>query len=301
MKFDARFQGIFYMLLAAIGFSLMGAAAKMLKGSFNAGQLVFYRNAVGLAAILISFSLKSPESKGGKLPALVFRGLMGTIALYTLLFSILHMPLGTAMTYNISSTIWIALFSFLIFGEYNGLRVIIAVLLGFIGMVLIYRPNMHLPVPYHFAGLISGIASAIAYLTVGRLSKYYDPRIIVLSFLLSGFVFPLLSMMLHYITGIHADGLFIISWKSPVGEEWIYILMMGLTALFGQYFVTRAYGSDRAGIVSAISYSSIIFSVLLGLMLGDKFPDGLTLAGILLIILSGLIISLYKRRTPKIN
>src|SRR6476646_10868432 len=215
MSIDSRYRGMIFMLLAALGFSLMGGAAKMLKDAFNAGQLVFFRNAVGLIFLLPGFLHKPWQNKGGKLPGLVFRGIMGTMALYTLLFCILHMPLGTAMTYNISSTIWIALLSFLIFGEYNGVRVLFAILLGFFGMILIYKPIMHLPIEYHLAGLLSGLTSAIAYLTVGRLAGYYDPRVIVLSFLVSGFLFPLLSMMLHHFGGVRDDGLFIISWKWP--------------------------------------------------------------------------------------
>jgi len=56
-----------------------------------------------------------------------------------------------------------------------------------------------------------------------------------------------------------------------------------------------AYTSDKAGIVSAISYSSIIFSTILGLALGDSFPDWLSLAGIACIITSGIVISMYKK------
>jgi drug/metabolite transporter (DMT)-like permease len=163
-------------------------------------------------------------------------------------------------------------------------------------MLLIYKPSMHLPVPYHLAGLLSGITSAIAYLTVGRLAAYYDPRMIVLSFLVSGMVFPLISMLLHYVGGLPADGLFIIEWKWPRQEEWVFILMMALAALFGQYFVTRAYGADKAGIVSAISYSNIVFSIIIGVLLGDAFPDIVSLTGICCIMASGLIISLVKRK-----
>src|ERR1700730_5498011 len=299
MQIDARYRGNFYMLLAALGFSVMGGSAKMLKDSFNAGQLVFFRNAVGLIVLIPGLIYKQPQSKGGKFLRLVFRGLMGAIALYTLLYCILHMPLGTAMTYNISSTIWIALFSFLLFGEYNGAKVLFAIMIGFTGMLLIYKPNMHLPVEYHLAGVLSGITSAIAYLTVGRLAAYYEPRIIVLSFLLSGFLIPLLTMSLHHFWGLPADGLFITFWKWPRGREWIFILMMGLAALFGQYFVTRAYSSDKAGIVSAISYANIIFSLTIGLMLGDSFPDWISIAGILCIVSSGIMISLYKRNVGK--
>lgn len=285
------------MLLAALGFSLMGASAKLLKGSFNAGQLVFYRNAIGLLFLSVSLFRYPPKQTGGKAGWLIFRGLMGTTALYTLLYCILHMPLGTAMTYNLTSAIFIALFSFLFFREYHGRIVLIAVLIGFAGMVMVYKPGMHLPWYYHIAGLISGVSSAIAYLTVGRLANYYDSRMIVLSFLVSGVILPVISMMLHYLGGIPENGLLIIDFRWPVGIEWFYLLLLGGTALFGQFFVTKAYGADKAGIVSVFGYANIIFSVLLGLLLGDRFPDILSLTGILFIIGSGVLISLEKRNS----
>ena len=108
------------MLLAALGFSVMGGAAKSLKGSFSAGQLVFWRNAIGLLALAPGLLIKPPVQVGGKFTRLIFRGVMGTIALYTLLFCILHIPLGTAMSYNLTSVLFIAIFSFFLFGEYHG-------------------------------------------------------------------------------------------------------------------------------------------------------------------------------------
>ena len=285
------------MLLAALGFSMMGGAAKALKGSFGAGQLVFYRNAIGLLILVPGLFIKPPVQQAGKFLRLAFRGLMGTLALYTLLYCILHLPLGTAMSYNLTSALFIAIFSYFLFGEYHGREVVLAVILGFVGMLLIYKPVMHFPWFYHATGLLSGIVSAIAYLTLGRLAAYYDPRVIVLSFLLSGFIIPLATMIIHYTTGANADGLFIIDFRLPQGNEWFFLLWMGLAALFGQYFVTKAYGSDKAGIVSIFGYSNIIYSVFIGMLLGDAFPDLMSWGGITCIILSGIIISLVKRRS----
>ncbi len=284
------------MLLAALGFSIMGGAAKVLKGSFNAGQLVFWRNIVGLLVVVISLLNRAPVHTGGKLRRLIFRGLMGTAAVYMLLYCILHLPLGTAMSYNLTSALFIALFSFILFKEYEGKWVMLAVLLGFAGMLLIYKPNIHFPWYYHLAGLLSGILSAIAYLTVGRLTKYYDTRVIVLSFVLTGVLVPLLFTLLRYLLQLPADEILFINWAWPQQSEWFPVLLMGISALFGQYFVTKAYGADKAGIVSAISYAGIIFSIFIGMFLGDAFPDALSLGGILLIIISGLIISFIKKR-----
>lgn len=297
MSIDSRYKGIIYMLFAALGFSLMGGAAKLLKGSFNAGQLVFWRNMIGLIVLIAGFIIKPPVNKGGKFHLLLFRGMMGTTALYTLLYCILHIPLGTAMTYNLTSALFIAVFSFLLFREYHGRIVLLAVLLGFLGMLFIYKPAMHFPWFYHVAGLISGITSALAYITVNRLAGYYDSRIIVLAFIGTGVLVPSIFMLIRYIGNIPVDDVFFIAWRWPVGIEWFYVLWLGLAALFGQYFVTKAYGADKAGVVSAIGYANIIFSVFIGMALGDAFPDWMSSLGILCIIASGVIISLVKRKT----
>lgn len=294
---DERYKGIFYMLLAALGFSLMGAAAKLLKGSFGAGQLVFWRNFIGLIVLIAGFMIRPPVNKGGKLHLLIFRGMMGTTALYTLLYCILHIPLGTAMTYNLTSALFIAVFSFLLFREYHGRIVLLAVLLGFLGMLFIYKPAMHFPWYYHMAGLVSGITSALAYITVNRLAGYYDSRIIVLAFIGTGVMVPLVFMLIRYIGNIPPDDVFFINWQWPSGIEWFYVIWLGLAALFGQYFVTKAYGADKAGIVSSIGYANIIFSVFLGMALGDPFPDWMSTLGILCIISSGVMISLFKRKS----
>jgi drug/metabolite transporter (DMT)-like permease len=301
MAVDNRYKGIFYMLLAALGFSLMGGAAKLLKGSLNAGQLVFWRNAIGLLVLFAGFMIRPPENKGSRPRLLIFRGLMGTIALYTLLYCILHIPLGTAMTYNLTSALFIAVFSFILFGEYHGRMVLFAVLLGFAGMLLIYKPAMGFPWHYHVAGLISGISAALAYISVNRLTTHYDSRIIVLSFIGTGVMIPLIFMLIKYSFQIPADDVFFIEWKWPVGIEWFYVLWLGLAALFGQYFVTKAYGADKAGIVSAIGYANIIFSVFIGMALGDAFPDWMSTLGILCIIASGIVISVFKRKPAELK
>ncbi len=284
------------MVLAALGFSIMGGAAKSLKGSFNAGQLVFWRNGIGLIVLIAGFLMRPPVNKGGKFRLLLFRGMMGTTALYTLLFCILHLPLGTAMTYNLTSALFIAVFSFILFREYHGRIVLAAVLLGFVGMLLIYKPAIHFPWYYHAAGLLSGITSALAYITVNRLAGHYDNRIIVLSFILTGTLVPVIFMLIKYIFALPADDVFFIDWRWPQGIEWFSILLLGLAALFGQYFVTKAYGADKAGIVSAIGYANIIFSVFIGMALGDAFPDWMSSLGILCIISGGVLIALFKRK-----
>ncbi|MEZ5035733.1 MAG: hypothetical protein R2796_12130 [Chitinophagaceae bacterium] len=104
-------QGIVYMLLAAFGIFHYGRCCKIAKGSFGAGQLAI-ANAIGLLLLLVSFKVQTCSKSGWKTGLTHFPGLE-TLALYALLYCILHIPLGTAMTYNLSSALFIAIFSFL--------------------------------------------------------------------------------------------------------------------------------------------------------------------------------------------
>ena len=291
---ENKYRGIVYMLIAAAGFSIMGGFAKILKGSFHTQELVFYRNVTGLLVLLFSFRRYPVIQTGGKLWLLLFRGLMGTIALYTLLYNIIHIPLGTAITYNTTNTLFIALLSFLVLRERLGWIAIVCIIIGFAGVLLIYRPGGGIGLFYHVVGLTCGLSSAIAYLSVSSLNRYYDTRIIVLSFILAGVLLPITGV-LFYAAGVTPDDFFVGRIRLPVNNEWFFIAGMGLFALLGQYFVTKAYAHDKAGIVSAIGYSNIIFAIVIGILLGDQLPDLVAIAGIILVIGSGIVITVTKK------
>ena len=78
----------------------------------------------------------------------------------------------------------------------------------------------------------------------------------------------------------------------PCDEDWILILGLGLSGTLGQYFLNSAYLKAPVGLVAPIDYSRIVFSLLLGLALGDSLPSLAEIIGIALIIISGLLIAL---------
>lgn len=291
-----KYRGILYMVLAAFSFSLMGGFAKVLRSSFNAPQLVFYRNLIGLLVLSVSLIRTPVVQTGGRLKLLLVRGVFGTLALYTLLYNILHIPLGAAMTYNTINTFYIALLSGWILKERLGPVVWICIIAGFGGILLIYKPSVDFSWKYHMIGLLHGIFSAIAYMSIGSLNKHYDTRVIVLSFLLTGLILPLLMIGSGYLFHLPKDDFFFPEISAPHGIDYLYLSALGITALSGQYFVTKAYSNDKAGIVAAIGYSNIIFSVIIGIVLGDAFPDWLMWLGIGVVIVSGVVVS-FSRRT----
>ncbi|WP_281950425.1 DMT family transporter [Nitrosophilus kaiyonis] len=284
--------GIWYMLFASLLFAGMGVFAKLLSQKLPSLEVVFFRNIFGVIFVGFSLFIKPMKHKGGKPLLLLFRGLMGFLALLFFFYDIAHIPLGEAMTYSKTSPIFTALFAFLFLKEALGKRGWIALFIGFIGIIFITDPFYTPFDKYDLLGILSGIGAALAYTSVKELKKYYDTRAIVLSFMGVGTIGPIILMAISEYINIKELDFMFSQFVMPNGYMWIYIFFMGLFATLAQIYMTKAYGASKAGIVGTISYSNIIFSIILGVIfLGDSFPEFIKILGIILIIISGILVA----------
>ena len=80
----------------------------------------------------------------------------------------------------------------------------------------------------------------------------------------------------------------------PQGIVWFYVIGMGIIATISQLLMTKAYSATKAGIVGAVSYTNILFSIIVGTLLGDPLPDIITTTGIVLIVLAGIMVAKEK-------
>ena len=293
-KFTSLNQGVVYMLIASLCFAIMGAFAKALSSHMDSLEIVFFRNIVGVFLILATLYKTPLQSQGGKPFLLFFRGFMGFVALMAFFYNIAHISLADAMTFSRTSPIFTALFAFWFLKEEIGKRGWIAIGIGFVGIVFIMRPNGLAFDKTDILGLLSGVGAALAYTSVRELKKYYDTRAIVLSFMGIGTLGPLvlmyLSSFLHVNSLDFMQGKFIL----PSGIDWLFIAGLGFFATIAQTYMTKAYGATKAGIVGAVSYTNILFSMLIGLSMGDALPDFLGLFGIILVIIGGVLVAKEK-------
>ena len=287
------------MLIAAFCFSVSGACTRILGVRLSSVELVFFRNIIGVVFVGWSVFNRPLVQVGGKLPLLIFRGVIGTLALYTFFYSITKIGLAEAITYQQSYPIFLAVLSVYFFKEKLAFVDWSAVFLGFLGICLIFVPQFKVDfvsVKYHSFGLLNAIMTALAYLSISGLSKYYDSRSIVLSFMVSGIILPIISMLVGKYYYVDNLGFLFGEFLMPSGDEWYWIGILAFSALIGQIYLTKAFTFGKSGEISAIGYSNIVFSILLGVLLGDKFPNILSLLGITLIITCGVIISFKKRK-----
>ena len=286
--------GVKYMLIASFTFAIMGAFAKLASESMSSLEVVFFRNIAGVIIIGLAILKKPMTHKGGKPFLLFFRGFMGFVALLAFFYNIAHIPLGDAMTYSKTSPIFTAIFAFLFLNEKLAWQGWVAVFVGFIGIVFITEPSGIGFSKYDILGIFSGVGAALAYTSVRELKAYYDTRAIVLSFMLTGTVGPLILFFLSPYVNIEELDFVFAEFVIPQGIVWVYLIAMGLFATLSQVLMTKAYGETKAGIVGAVSYTNILFSIMVGVMLGDSLPSLSMTFGITLIVLAGLMVAKSK-------
>jgi len=201
------------------------------------------------------------------------------------------------VTYNKTSPIFVAIFAYIFLKEKLQPSALIAIVLGFVGIVLVAQPQGGSFDKYDILGIFSGIGAALAYTSIRELRKYYDTRAIVMSFMGVGTIAPLGLMLLspHIEVSKEFDWMFA-SFVMPEGIVWLYVSAVGIFATISQLLMTKAYELTKAGIVGTISYSNIVFAVVIGVMLGDPIPNIWTILGIILVITSGLMVALAKEK-----
>ena len=286
--------GVKYMLIASFTFAIMGAFAKLSSQHMSSLEVVFFRNIAGVILVGIAV-LKTPmQQKGGKPLLLFFRGFMGFTALLAFFYNIAHISLGDAMTYSKTSPIFTAIFAFIFLNEKLSSKGWMAVFIGFIGIVFITQPSGVGFTKYDLLGIFSGVGAALAYTSIRELRNYYDTRAIVLSFMLTGTVGPIILFIISPYINIPELDFLLGEFVMPEGIVWFYVIGMGVLATISQLLMTKAYGETKAGIVGAVSYTNILFSILVGLFLGDALPSLMTSFGILLIVSAGIMVARAK-------
>lgn len=288
---ETQKDGIKYMLIASLLFAFMGAFAKILSQNLPSIEIVFFRNIFGVALISYAIYKAKPKQIGGKTWLLFFRGFMGFSALMMFFYNIAHISLAEAMTFSKISPIFTAIFAFWLLKEKMSIKAWIGVFIGFGGVLLITKFDGSNLDKTDWLGIFSGIGAALAYTSIRELKNYYDTKTIALSFMIIGSVFPFLLMIFGEFYESTTFDFMINKFVMPSLDDIIFIVLLGVFSTYAQLYMTKAYSFSKAGVVGTVSYSNIIFSIILGLFLGDNFPDILVIGGICLIVLSGILVA----------
>ncbi len=289
----AKGQQALWMLLASFLFATMGVCIKFASAHFNSFEIVCYRGVFGVLFLFVLTRARGVSLRTQVPMMHVWRCVVGTISLTAWFYAIAILPLGTAMTLNYMSSIWIATFllggALLLQGRNTPIArqgpLFATVLAGFAGVAMVLRPSIGADqVVGALVGLASGVTSALAYLQVSALSRVGEPESRTV------FYFSLGAVIAGAI-GMAFVGLSPWDWTQA-----LWLLPIGLLAVLGQLCMTRAYASGATLVVANLQYSGIVFAALYGLVVfGDRLP-WVGWAGMALIIVSGIAATVLRER-----
>ncbi len=280
-----RSLGSAWMVIAAIFFSIMGVLVKYASEHYSFLELVFYRTAFSVVFLgaMVAWQRKSLAT-----PYLLLhigRGFAGTMGLLCFFFGLAYLPLSTATTLNYTSPIFLAILSFVLYQEKISKQMGISLILGFIGVVVLLQPTLQ--DGQLFAALIAVMAGAFggwAYVQVKDLTSKGEPEWRIVFYF--SVVSTVIAGVLSTIGGWHAIEF------ADVG----YLLGIGITALIAQISMTRAYKVGRKFVVASLSYLTVVFATVLGVLLFHDVVTWQEILGMAVIVASGLLSSIQKKK-----
>lgn len=282
-----------WMLIASFLFAVMAASVKMASPEIGSFSMILWRGVFGCAAILIWALATGRSLKTPCFFSHVKRSGIGTIALGLWLYAVANLPLSTGMTLNYTSPLFIAAFVVGAAFWYKRpveWRLVLATIAGFAGVAEVLQPEFHAGDMFPaLVGLTSGLLSAVAYMQIRELTKLNEPDWRVV------FYFTLFNIAFGAVTHPIFDEPDVYTTKSV-----LCIIAAGTSATLAQIALTKSYGHGNLLVSSILSFSAIIFAVVMGVVI---FGDPLELqsaVGIAIIIFAGAAASfLTKRPAPK--
>ncbi len=248
-----------WILVSGFFFALMGVFVKLGAAYFTTAELVFYRSLITLFVALLMLRWSNIPWRSAK-PWMHFkRGLTGFVSLLLFFQAIALLPLATAMTLNYTSPLFLTLLTVVLLKERPRPLLLVALALGFGGTVLLLRPALRPEEMLGSAmGLASGLMAALAYYNVRQLVRAHEPETRVVLY------FGLYATLGAAVWMLSAE------WHPPTWHNVWIILGMGLAGTFGQLAVTRAYGKGSPVVTAALSYGTVVFASILGIILWQE-------------------------------
>ena len=289
--------GIVIYIFTLMSFAAMEALAKFLSDNFSITQIVWARYSFHFLLVLLAVMLIRllGYNYGLRYPKLILVQVLRSIALLLMTYffftslSILTLAEATIILF-FSPLITVAL-SPLLLKEKVPHSSWLAVIIGFLGMVIVINPTNILNFKdidfIWFTGIIYGIAGALFYslYQIGTrvLAPVESPLTSLIFSCLAGLIGTTILILLDYDLSSSLN-----VWKNPSIYEWILLATVGLFGALGQFLILGAYSKAKAVTLAPISYTHIIWATIFGYIIFYSLPNLQTLLGAILIVSSGI-------------
>ena len=305
MKVSANVKGIGFLVSAAFVISIQNIVIKWIGGDYSALQIVAFRSLIALPFTLVFYRYEGQRGlPTTKLPRLEYiRGLFLFLSYTTFMMGLASLPLAQIEAIRFSGPLMITFLSVVMLGEKVGPRRWVALVIGFMGVLLIVQPGS---ASFNLGSvfvLISVLFYALVVILTRKLQAedssatmaYYSSLV----YLAAALILVPLPLIVGEMPNAHPSIAFLIRpWTMPTLLDGLIMAGLGLIWAVWMYLLSRAYSLAQASVAAPFEYVSLPINIMWGFLIWREIPTWLTLAGAFLALGSGLYV-LYRERAER--
>ena len=269
--------GFFYMFISVCAFSLMDVIVKW-SDDYPVGQVLFFRGFFGIIPILFLIPKdRYVDFYKTTRPMLhLKRCLAGLIALVAIFIALRNLPLATVVSISFAAPIFTTIFSIFMLNEKVGFYRWLAVIVGFVGIIIISEPGFSSLNFYYIYPIIFCLGLSYVAIAIRKLSSTEPVWLI-------SFFFSFSIMILSFFS-------FYQNWILPSFIDLFLLAMIGILGGLANLWLSQSYKFSEVSLVTPLKYLALIFAIIFGYFIWDEIPTLKTLLGAALVILSSFII-----------
>ena len=278
--------GFLYMFMSICAFSLMDVIVKW-SVDYPIGQVLFFRGFFGI----VFYFFVIPKERFHNFyrterPGLhALRCISGLIALVAIFIALRELPLATVVSISFAAPIFTTILSIFLLSEKVGVYRWLAVLIGFIGIIVITEPGISELNIYYIFPVIFCLGLSYVAITIRQLSSTEPVWLI-------SFYFSLSITLLSFFTIFQG-------WVMPSFDHFVLLSFIGIFGGVANLWLSQSYKHSEVSLVTPLKYLALVFAITFGYFIWGEIPTIKTLAGAFLVIISTLIIfrrEIYKKK-----
>jgi len=268
------------MLIAAFAFSWMNLMAKYLQ-DFHPIQVVFFR-AFGTFVFIFPYMIyKKVPIIGKNVFWLSFRGLLSFVSLFLFFKVVQDIPLGSAVALRYTAPIFSVVLAFFFLKEKVKFWQWMSLIMALIGALVMKGVDFRIDTSSFILVMLSSLFVGGVFVIVRYLGSKEHHLTIINYFMVFSIVGSLFFMS---------------KWRMPIGDEWLWICLIGIMGLIGQVFFTKSFQAAETSVVAPLKYMELVYALLYGFFLFNESYSFWPIIGMLLVVLGMLLNIWIKRR-----
>lgn len=288
------FRQSVWMLVASLFFALVAVSIKHAVDVYSTFEFLFYRSIAGVATCLYVLKKSGGTIKTSHPMRHLVRCAIGTFCLCLSIYILKGLPIATAQALQYTSPLWFCVFLMIasVFDKEKISKSLLgAVLVGFIGIITILRPEFGgQDAFWALMGVLTGFAGGGADFMIRDLGRHKEPKErIIFYFTLSGALVGLVATLAT--TGFH----------SHTTEGLLALAALMFCGTAGQFALTQAWTFGHPILNSIFQFSSIPFAIIFGVLFFDEHLDWMTIVGIMIVMFAGIVASVIRIRSERLG